>query len=124
MNMMTGRRKSAFGVFLALVGILCALPNALDAQKVVDHYEVLGVSRAASDQEIKRAYHKLSLKYHPDKNPGDKSAEEQVPTRLRQARQWIVSPPCAQMPTFARERRAETAQASADDVAWIADRSS
>ena len=102
MNMMTGRRKSAFGVFLALVGILCALPNALDAQKVVDHYEVLGVSRAASDQEIKRAYHKLSLKYHPDKNPGDKSAEEQV--RHACAKHASGSFP-VQLPTFARERR-------------------
>jgi len=39
-------------------------------------YEVLGVARDASDADIKRAYHKLVLKYHPDKNPGDKEAEE------------------------------------------------
>jgi molecular chaperone DnaJ len=56
-----------------------------------DYYEILGVARDANDQSIKSAYRKLALKYHPDRNPGDASAEEEF--KLAAEAYAIVSDP-------------------------------
>lgn len=56
-----------------------------------DYYQILGVSRSASAEEIRSAYRKLALKYHPDRNPGDKQAEEKF-KEMNEAYQVLSEP--------------------------------
>ncbi len=56
-----------------------------------DYYEVLGLSKGATAEEIKKAYRKLAMKYHPDYNPGDKSAEEKF-KEINEANEVLSDP--------------------------------
>src|SRR5437016_14165450 len=62
------------GACQAKIGNLDSAQMATTTKK--DYYEILGVKKSASTEDIRKAFRKLARKYHPDVNPGDKTAEE------------------------------------------------
>jgi len=63
----------------------------MPSERKRDYYEVLGVSRSANDEELKKAYRRLAIQFHPDRNPGDKQAEEKF-KELNEAYQILSEP--------------------------------
>ncbi|KAK0642476.1 DnaJ-like protein subfamily A member 1 [Lasiodiplodia hormozganensis] len=76
-------------LFFSTLLILCALPLLVLCAE--DYYKLLGLEKNASDREIKKAYRTLSKKYHPDKNPDDKDAQERF-VAVAEAYEALIDP--------------------------------
>ncbi len=81
-----------------------------------DFYDILGVPRDVSDEDLKKAYRKLALKYHPDRNPGNKAAEERI--REINAAYEVVGDP-EQRRTYDRLRFGDEVREEAPDPSVI-----
>ena len=57
---------------------------------VENYYDLLGLAKTASEAEIKKAYRKLAMQYHPDRNPDDKSAEEKFKSGVKNSRVVVL----------------------------------
>ena len=55
-----------------------------------DYYKILGVDKSADADELKKAFHKLALQYHPDRNPNDKAAEEKLKKSTRRTQFYLT----------------------------------
>ncbi|NBC02163.1 MAG: DnaJ domain-containing protein, partial [Bacteroidetes bacterium] len=84
-----------------------------------DYYNILGVSRDASQDEIRKKYRKLAAKYHPDKNPDDKSAEEKF-KEIGEAYEVLKDPEKRKLydQVGSDWKKYQQAGASADDFNW------
>ncbi len=80
-----------------------------------DYYEVLGVSRGANEAEIKSAYRKLAVRYHPDKNPGDAAAEEKF---KEAAEAYSVLSDAEQRARYDRFGHAGVSSSAASGAGW------